>query len=125
MDYWMVPLKTMNVIPRRIALNVEVIGDVRNAMVVVTWIAMCAMAMDSAGKMDSRSGTNRCNVMAQSAKENPCESRPVKICLARPIQKPWQLPGTPYPKIRAHSARALSCPFRFHHVLQGSPPYQL
>lgn len=49
MDYWMVPLKTMSVIPKRIALNVEVIGDVRNAMVVVTWIAMYAMAMDSAG----------------------------------------------------------------------------
>lgn len=45
----MVPLKIMNVTPKRIALNVEVIGDVRNAMVVVTWIAMCAMAMDSAG----------------------------------------------------------------------------
>lgn len=53
MDYWMVPLKTMNVIPRRIALNVEVIGDVRNVMVVVTWIAMCAMAMDSAGIVEA------------------------------------------------------------------------
>lgn len=49
----MVPLKTMNVIPRRIALNVEVIGDVRNVMVVVTWIAMCAMAMDSAGIVEA------------------------------------------------------------------------
>lgn len=53
MDYWMVPLKTMNVIPRRIALNVEVIGDVRNAMVVVTWIAMCAMVMGNAGIVEA------------------------------------------------------------------------
>ena len=38
--------------------------------------------------MDFHIGTNRCNEMVQSAKENPCESRPAKIYLARPIQKP-------------------------------------
>ena len=49
----MVPLKTMNVIPRRIAPNVEVTEDVQNAMAAVTWIAMCAMAMDSAGIVEA------------------------------------------------------------------------
>ena len=44
----MVPLKTMNVIPRRIAPNVEVTEDVQNAMAAVTWIAMCVVAVDNA-----------------------------------------------------------------------------
>ena len=52
MDYWMVPLKTMNVTLRRIALNAKVIGDVRNAMVAVTWIVMFVMVMDSAGTVE-------------------------------------------------------------------------
>ncbi len=48
--------------------------------------------------MDFHIGTNRCNEMVQSAKENPCESRPAKIYLARPIQKSLRLPRILYPK---------------------------
>lgn len=73
MDYWMVPLKTMNVIPRRIALNVEVIGDVRNAMVVVTWIAMCAMVMGNAGIVEAMVVHVAQNVVATEDVESVAE----------------------------------------------------
>lgn len=49
----MVPLKTMNVTLRRIALNAEATEDARNAMAAAMWIAMCVMAMDNAGTVEA------------------------------------------------------------------------
>lgn len=73
MDYWMVPLKTMNVIPRRIAPNVEVTEDVQNAMAAVTWIAMCVVAVDNAEIVEAMAVHVAQNVVATEDVESVAE----------------------------------------------------